>query len=61
MHAEWLKEREIEPIPSFGKEPIEPIVHTWMPAAAIYFHDPDHNELELIAWLPAWKLDIRPT
>lgn len=52
VHAiEWLKERGIEPISSFGKEPIEPIVHTWMPAAAVYFNDPDGNELEFIAWL----------
>jgi lactoylglutathione lyase len=29
----------------------EPIVHTWMPAAAIYFNDPDGNELEFISWL----------
>jgi len=49
---DWLKERGIEPVKTFGKEPIEPIVHTWMPAAAIYFNDPDGNELEFIAWLP---------
>jgi lactoylglutathione lyase len=47
----WLRERGIEPTQSFGKEPIEPIVHTWMPAAAVYFNDPDGNELEFIAWL----------
>ncbi|WP_152392961.1 VOC family protein [Paenibacillus guangzhouensis] len=49
---DWLKERGIEPVKAFGKEPIEPIVHAWMPAAAIYFNDPDGNELEFIAWLP---------
>ncbi|MBH5317669.1 VOC family protein [Paenibacillus sp. GSMTC-2017] len=49
---EWLKERGIEPRTAFGKEPIEPIVHTWMPAAAVYFDDPDGNSLEFIAWLP---------
>nr|WP_274655181.1 hypothetical protein [Paenibacillus humicola] len=27
-------------------------LHTWKTAAAVYFHDPDENELELIAWLP---------
>ncbi|MGF7050706.1 catechol-2,3-dioxygenase [Paenibacillus sp. DS2015] len=48
---EWLRERGIQPIQSFGKEPIEAIVHTWMPAAAIYFNDPDGNELEFISWL----------
>jgi len=55
---DWLKEKGIEPIQALGKEPTEPIVHTWMPAAAIYFNDPDHNELELIAWLPDQPQDI---
>lgn len=48
---EWLTERGIRPIDAFGKEPLEPVVHTWMPAASVYFLDPDGNELELIAWL----------
>ncbi|SDT24766.1 Predicted lactoylglutathione lyase [Paenibacillaceae bacterium GAS479] len=48
---EWLKERGIEPLEKFGKEPVEPIVHPWMPAAAVYFYDPDGNELEFISWL----------
>ncbi|MBD1372843.1 VOC family protein [Hazenella sp. IB182357] len=40
----WLK--------SIGsKEPIEPIVHTWMPAACVYFLDPDGNSLELLTLL----------
>ncbi|MGH2372013.1 MAG: VOC family protein [Gemmatimonadales bacterium] len=30
----------------------EPIVFTWMPAAAIFFDDPDGNLLEYIAMLP---------
>jgi lactoylglutathione lyase len=55
---EWLKERGIQPIKSFGKEPIEPIVHTWMPAAAVYFNDPDGNSLEFIAWLQDTPNDI---
>ena len=33
---------------AFGKEPKEPIVHTWMPAAAVYFRDRDGNGLEFI-------------
>jgi lactoylglutathione lyase len=56
--VEWLKERGIQPIKSFGKEPIEPIVHTWMPAAAVYFNDPDGNELEFISWLQGAPNDI---
>lgn len=49
----WLRERGIEPVhPStaMGKGPMEePIVHGWMPAAAVFFQDPDGNLLELIA------------
>ena len=30
----------------------EPVVLAWMPAIAIYFHDPDGNLLEYIAMLP---------
>ena len=35
------------------KEPIdEPIVFPWMPAASVFFDDPDGNVLEYIAMLP---------
>ena len=30
----------------------EPVVLAWMPAAAVYFHDPDSNLLEFITMLP---------
>ena len=30
----------------------EPVVHCWMPAASIYFDDPDGHSLEYIAMLP---------
>jgi lactoylglutathione lyase len=30
----------------------EPVVLAWMPAASIYFNDPDENLLEFIAMLP---------
>lgn len=30
----------------------EPVVLAWMPAASLYFHDPDGNLLELLAMLP---------
>ena len=30
----------------------EPVVLAWMPAASIYFHDPDGNLLEFISMLP---------
>lgn len=47
----WLRGKGIEPITAFGKEPLEPIVHTWMPAASVYFNDIDGNSLELISLL----------
>lgn len=47
----WLNERGIMPRGDYGKEPLEPYVLAWMPAASIYFNDPDGNSLELIALL----------
>lgn len=48
----WLKERGIPLVPNFGREPIEPIVHPWMPAATVYFEDPDGHSIKLLAMLP---------
>lgn len=37
----------------FGGNPTdEPVVLAWMPAASLYFHDPDGNVLEFLAMLP---------
>lgn len=52
----YLRERGIEPLhpptaPVQGPMD-EPIVHGWMPAAAVFFRDPDGHLLELIADLP---------
>jgi len=49
----WLRARGIEPFhpphaPIQGMAD-EPIVHGWMPAAAVFFQDPDGHILELIA------------
>lgn len=49
----YLRERGIEPLhpptaPVQGPMD-EPIVHGWMPAAAVFFRDPDGHLLELIA------------
>ena len=49
----WLRERGIEPIHP-PRAPVqgpmkEPIVHGWMPAAAVFFRDPDGHLLEFIA------------
>ncbi|MEN8143736.1 MAG: VOC family protein [Gemmatimonadota bacterium] len=51
----YLRELGIEPVHPAGA-PIqgpmeEPIVHGWMPAAAVFFRDPDGHLLELIAEL----------
>jgi lactoylglutathione lyase len=44
----WLKDKGIEATKDFGLDPIEPLVHTWVPAASVYFLDPDGNSLEFI-------------
>jgi lactoylglutathione lyase len=46
--------RQLSVIPlDFDSRPTdEPVVLAWMPAVAIYFHDPDGNLLELISMLP---------
>lgn len=60
----FLADREIEPVEALGISPVEqPLVHPWMPAAAIYFEDPDGNQVELIADLsaePRRDLDTMP-
>ena len=46
-----MRRSGIEPL-GFDGEPVdEPVVIAWMPAAAIYFRDPDGNLLEFIAML----------
>ncbi|MED4073617.1 VOC family protein [Priestia endophytica] len=59
---QWLREKEIEiPKDFFGKAPIEPIVHMWMPAASVYFIDPNGHSLEFLTLLsdePVYKEDI---
>jgi lactoylglutathione lyase len=35
-----------------GKPTDEPVVLAWMPAASLFFHDPDGNLLEFLAMLP---------
>lgn len=51
----WLEERGIRPAhpPTAPEQGAmrEPIVHGWMPAAAVFFRDPDGHLLELIAEL----------
>ena len=60
----FLDSRGIKLVEDFGISPREqPLVHPWMPAAAVYFEDPDGNQLELIAELeedPEPNLDVMP-
>jgi len=48
-----LRERDITPLSFDAVETDEPSVIGWMPAAAIYFRDPDGHLLEYIAMLDA--------
>lgn len=48
-----LRVQGITPRDGGGGQPIdEPVVFGWMPAAAVYFDDPDGHSLEFIAMLP---------
>jgi len=49
----WLRERGIAPLSFSGEPTDEPVVLGWMPAAAVYFTDPDGHSLEYLAMLPA--------
>jgi lactoylglutathione lyase len=46
-----LKAQGIVPLSFFGTESMEPSVIGWMPAAAIYFKDPDGNLIEYLTML----------
>ena len=47
-----LQKAGIQPVDMDGLPVDEPVVLAWMPAASIYFRDPDNNLLEFIAMLP---------
>ena len=47
-----LRTAGIQPMDLDGRATDEPDVLAWMPAAAVYFQDPDNNLLEFIAMLP---------
>lgn len=49
---EALRAAGITPLDFDGRPTNEPVVIAWMPAASIYFHDPDGHLLEYIAMLP---------
>ena len=47
-----LRRKGIQPL-DFARRPTkQAVVIAWMPAAVVYFHDPDDNLLELLAMLP---------
>ena len=48
---ERLRANGITPLSFFGEEATEPSVIGWMPAAAVYFRDPDGHLLEYLAIL----------
>lgn len=47
-----LRSAGVTPLSFFGLETTEPSVIAWMPAAAVYFEDPDGHQLEYLAMLP---------
>jgi lactoylglutathione lyase len=49
--CERLRSLGVTPLSFFGSETSEPSVIGWMPAAAVYFRDPDGHLLEVIAML----------
>jgi lactoylglutathione lyase len=46
-----LRSNGIRPLSFYGVETTEPSVIGWMPAAAIYFRDPDNHLIEYLAML----------
>ena len=46
-----LRAADVAPRSFFGEETDEPSVIGWMPAAAVYFLDPDGHQLEYLAML----------
>ena len=47
-----LRAAGIEPTGFYGEAVNEPVVIGWMPAAAVFFKDPDGHLLEYVAMLP---------
>ena len=49
---ERLRTANVTPRDFSGNFTDEPVVLAWMPAASLFFHDPDGNLLEFLAMLP---------
>jgi lactoylglutathione lyase len=50
--SERLRGANIIPLDFNGEPTDEPVVFAWMPAASLFFHDPDDNLLEFLSMLP---------
>jgi lactoylglutathione lyase len=50
--ATRLEKAGVQPRDFAGAPTQEPVVLAWMPAASIFFRDPDNNLLEFITMLP---------
>jgi len=58
-----LQKAGITALDFMGEPTTEPVVLAWMPAASIYFRDPDGNQLEFLAMLqdqPRPDLGVQP-
>lgn len=49
--SQELRKAAIPPLDFEGNATENPVVLAWMPAASLYFHDPDGNLLEFLAML----------
>jgi lactoylglutathione lyase len=52
-----LQSANVTPLDFYGNPTQEPVVIGWMPAASLFFRDPDGNQLEFLSMLPE---DPRP-
>ncbi|MFD2962437.1 MULTISPECIES: VOC family protein [Olivibacter] len=48
---QFLTDRRLQPYNFLKDGSVQPMVFAWMPALAIYFNDPDGNQLEFISIL----------
>jgi lactoylglutathione lyase len=49
---ERLRAANVTPLDFAGNPTQEPVVFAWMPAASLFFHDPDGNLLKFLSMLP---------
>lgn len=47
-----LRAASVTPLDFDGNPTDQPVVLAWMPAASVFFRDPDGNQLEFLAMLP---------